>query len=198
MVLTFIGSMDVTKRNIQTFNAGIAKVKASLKKSMLNTGQETAEELVRIAVEAYEMEEASLTGNLITSIAGAVYYNKYLERICTASKSAGIPTATHTYTRIGDGGFIDYDSGERVDFVKQYEGGEYFFQKAERGGTGYDSAMAFLTSYQPKSSFLEIVICAAAPYAEYIQKVRGLDVLTSSLQEARGVFKGNLVYIKKL
>lgn len=190
--------MDVTKQNLKVFEAGIAKAKTTLKKSMLNAGTETAEELVRIAVETYEAHEASLTGNLINSIMGGVYYNKFLERICTANKSAGIPVATHTYTRIGDGGFIDYDSGERVDFVKQYRGGELLFQKAERGGTGYDSALEFLSSYQPKSSFLEIVICAAAPYADYIQNVRGLDILTTSLMEAKGVFKGNLVYIRKL
>jgi hypothetical protein len=112
--------MDVTKQNLKVFEAGIAKAKATLKKSMLNAGTETAEELVRIAVETYEAHEASLTGNLINSIMGGVYFNKFLERICTANKSAGIPVATHTYTRIGDGGFIDYDSGERVDFVKQY------------------------------------------------------------------------------
>ena len=190
--------MDVTKQNLKVFEAGIAKAKATLKKSMLNAGTETAEELVRIAVETYEAHEASLTGNLINSIMGGVYLNKFLERICTANKSAGIPVATHTYTRIGDGGFIDYDSGERVDFVKQYRGGELLFQKAERGGTGYDSALEFLSSYQPKSSFLEIVICAAAPYADYIQNVRGLDILTTSLMEAKGIFKGNLVYIRKL
>ena len=190
--------MDVTKQNLKVFEAGIAKAKATLKKSMLHAGTETAEELVRIAVETYEAHEASLTGNLINSIMGGVYFNKFLERICTANKSAGIPVATHTYTRIGDGGFIDYDSGERVDFVKQYRGGELLFQKADRGGTGDDSALAFLSSYQPKSSFLEIVICAAAPYADYIQNVRGLDILTTSLMEAKGVFKGNIVYIRKL
>jgi hypothetical protein len=85
-----------------------------------------------------------------------------------------------------------------VDFVKQYRGGELLFQKAERGGTGYDSALEFLSSYQPESSFLEIVICAAAPYADYIQNVRGIDILTTSLMEAKGIFKGNLVYIRKL
>ena len=190
--------MDVTKRNIETFNSGIAKVKATLKKSMLNTGVETAEELVRIAVEAYESEEASLTGNLINSIAGGVYYNGFLERFCTASKAAGIPAETHTYTRVADGGFIDYDTGDEVDFVKQYKGGKYKFQPTEKGGTGVDSALSFLSSYQPKTSFLEIVICAAAPYATYIQKTRGLDVLTSSMMEAKGVFKGNMVYIRKI
>lgn len=190
--------MDVTKRNIDTFNAGIAKVKATMKKSMINTGELTAEELVRIAVESYENEGSSLTGNLINSIAGGVYYNRFLERFCTASKAAGIPAETHTYTRVADGGFIDYDTGDKVDFVKQYKGGKFRFQPTERGGTGIDSALSFLSSYQPKTSFLEIVICAAAPYADYIQKVRGLDILTTSLQEAKGVFKGNLVYIRKL
>jgi hypothetical protein len=112
--------MAGTNRNIATFNAGIAKAKATLKKSMLNAGELTAEELVRTAVEAYRGDETSptgesqnsLTGNLVNSIMGGVYYNKFLECICTASKSAGIPAATHTYTRIGDGGFMDYDSGE--------------------------------------------------------------------------------------
>jgi hypothetical protein len=184
--------------NVKVLEAGIAKAKVIIKKSMLNAGQETAEELVRIAAETYEEHEASLTGNLINSIMGGVYFNKFLERICTVNKAADMPVATHTYTRVGDGGFIDYDSGERVEFVKQYKGGEILFQRAERGGTGYDSALNFLSSYRPKSSFLEIVICAAAPYAEYIQKVRGLDILTSSKLEASGVFEGNLIYIRKL
>lgn len=190
--------MAGTNANLRAFERGISKAKAALKKSMILAGQEAVEELVRIAVEAYETEEASLTGNLINSIAGGVYYNKFLERFCTASKAAGVPTETYTYTRVADGGFIDYDSGEKVDFVYQYKGGNLKFQPSERGGTGVNSALSFLSSYQPKTSFLEIVICAAAPYAEYIQQVRGLDVLTSSMQEATGVFKGNLVYINKL
>lgn len=190
--------MAVTNNNLKVFNDRIAKARVSLKKGMLLAGQETAEELVRYAVEQYEAENASLTGNLINSIAGGVYYNRFLERICTASKVAFIPAETHTYTRVGDGGFRDYDTGDYVDFVKQYKGGDVLFQKAERGGRGIDSAMDFLSSYQPKTSFLEIVICAAAPYASYLQSKRGLDILTSTTLEVKGVFKNNMVYIRKL
>lgn len=189
--------MDVTKRNLQTFEKGLAKVEAMIKKKYLFYGMDLASDLVVNAVEAYQDDSkaGSLTGNLLNSIAGGVYYNGVLERICTANKHAKIPVQTHRYARIGDGGFKDYDSGEIVDFVKQYAGGEFSFQPVDKNKAGLQSALEFLGSYQT-SKKLEIVICAAAPYAEYLQSERNLDILTSAYAGAENGFRNFVKLIK--
>lgn len=190
--------MTVTKRNLEVFNNGITKAMSIMKPRFIEFGDDVARELVAIAADSYYDEQASLTGNLINSIAGGVYYNKVLERVITVSKAAGYPAETHTYTFVGDGVFKDYDTGDTVYFVFQYSGPSLRFQKVDGTGKGKQSAMDFFSSYIPQTSMLEVVICAAAPYAEYLQKKRNLDVLTTAKSESEKVWVGNYVHIVKL
>ena len=167
--------MDVTKQNLKVFEDGIALALKKSRSVFLDFGSEIVTELVKKAVEDYSRHEASLTGNLLNSIAGGIYINGRIARIIHPN----IAPETHTYTYVGDGVFLDYDDEKKrlVYFVFQYNN-PYSFQKVDGTGTGYDSAVKFLESYTPKSKVFEIVICAAAPYAEYLQKKRQLDVLT--------------------
>lgn len=169
-----------------------------MKKQLVNFGDDVARELVRTAVEAYDSEDANLTGNLINSIAGGVYYNRSLVEIITANKAAGIPTETHTYTYVGDGVFKEYGTGDTVYFVFQYSGGILRFQKVDGKGTGRESALNFLGSYTPKNKLMEVVICAAAPYAEFLLRQRHLDVLSSSRQVSEQVWESNYLKIIKI
>jgi hypothetical protein len=189
--------MDVTRRNLEVFNKGMAKMDSLIKKKFLFAGLNLASDLVINAVEAYQDDPnaGSLTGNLLNSIAGGVYYNGVLERICTANKHARIPVQTHRYARVGDGGFKDYDSGEIVDFVNQYAGSEIFFQPVDKNKAGLQSALEFLSSYKA-SMKLEIIICAAAPYAEYLQSERNLDILTSAYAGAERELRQYIKLIK--
>lgn len=173
--------MVATNKNLAAFDTGIRKALQKMKSSYLSFGIKVAKDLIDKATQAYMEEEASLTGNLLNSIAGGVYVNKSFEAFVTNDKIQGI---THTYTRVGDKGFRDYDTGEIVEVVKQYKGKELKFIPAPRGERGVDSALEFLSSYRPVKSALEIVICAAAPYASFLQQTRGLDVLTTAYQEA--------------
>lgn len=176
--------MDVTKHNLEVFEKGLALAKSNVRKPLIDFGSEVVTELVKIAAEEYTKEEASLTGNLLNSIAGAIYFNGKIARIITAE----VAPETHHYTYVGDGVFQDYDNPkDTVYFVFQYRK-PYEFQKVNATGTGYESARKFLESYSPKSKFFEIVVCAAAPYAEYLQKVRDLDVLTTAESRKKRVW----------
>ena len=184
--------MAVTnKHNVKVFEDAMKKVKTSLKPQFLKIGLETALDLVKEAVHAYDEEDTNLTGNLLNSIAGGVYINGTLEGIMTANKAADIPIQTHTYVRVGDGGFVEYRTGERVDYVRQYAGGKFLFQPVDKNKTGQQSALEFLGNYKSKPIAMEVIICAAAPYAEYLQNKRGLDVLTTAVQNAEEALKTN-------
>lgn len=168
--------MDVTKDNLKVFEDGIALALRKSRSVFLDFGTEIVTDLVKMAVEAYSKEEASLTGNLLNSMAGGIYINGRIARIVYAE----VAPETHTYTYVGDGVFQDYDNPkDTVYFVFQYRD-PYRFQKVDGTGRGYDSAREFLESYIPKSNVFEVVICAAAPYAEYLQRERQLDVLTTA------------------
>ena len=176
--------MDVTKQNLKVFEDGIALALKKSRSVFLDFGSEIVTELVKKAVEDYSKHKASLTGNLLNSIAGGIYINGRIARIIHPN----IAPETHTYTYVGDGVFQDYDDPKNtVYFVFQYRK-PLEFQKVDGTGTGYDSAVKFLESYTPKSKVFEIVICAAAPYAEYLQEKRQLDVLTTANMNKRRVW----------
>ena len=185
--------MDVTNRNEKVFGDGIKKALISMQKKLVEKGINIAEEYVSEAVHAYDEEDANLTGNLLNSIAGGVYVNQRLEAIVTAGDATNIPQQTHRYVRVGDGGFMEYRTGEYVDFVNQYEGSRFFFQPVDKNKDGRMSIFDFFREYIPSHKTFEVVICAAAPYAEYLQKVRELDVLTSAyadMKQDKQMFKG--------
>ena len=183
--------MDATKQNLDVFDKGIAQGIKNARNTLLDFGSELATTLVSIAIENYGKEDANLTGNLLNSMAGGIFINGKISRIIFGD----VEPETHHYTYVGDGVFEEYRTGDTVYFVFQYNK-PFRFQKVDGTGTGRDSAIEFLQSYSPKSRILEVVICAAAPYAEYLQNVRKLDVLTGSFSEARKVWDKAKKHIK--
>lgn len=170
--------------NVKVFEAGIRKYGALMQTAFVGQGVKIARELISIAVSSYQAEDANLTGNLLNSICGGVYYNKNLQQIIKPR----VNEATHTYAHVGDTGFLEYDTMKPIDYVRQYSGASGFaFQKASNG-TGSEDAIDFLMGYRPVRGSLCIIICAAAPYAEYLQNVRKLDVLTTAYDNSADVF----------
>lgn len=190
--------MDVTRRNLQVFEAGIKKALQLAKPNLLERGLKIAESLVRDAVNSYKETEKNLTGNLLNSIAGGVYINGIFSGLITASK-VGVEAETHTYANVGSKGFKEWGTGDELygGFVHQYREG-FSFQPTEKGGTGRESAINFLSNHQPQSKVFEIVICAAAPYAEYLQNTRKLDVLTTAFKESEGTWNTYIVNVRKI
>lgn len=190
--------MDVTKRNLQVFNSGVKKALQLARPNLLEIGLKISESLVRDAVNAYKATEANLTGNLLNSIAGGVYVNGWFSGLVMASK-VGIEAETHTYANVGSKGFKEWGTGDDLygGFVHQYREG-FSFQPTEKGGTGRESAINFLSSHNPQSKVFEIVICAAAPYAEYLQNTRKLDVLTTAFEESQSTWNAYIVNVKKI
>lgn len=172
----------VATKNLEVFNKGIKAVQEKILRQLTRRFEDMVEHLIDEAIIAYQSsgKDVSLTGNLINSIAGAFYHKgkPVFAKYATSSEEAR--SITSTYTFAGDRrGFYDYDTGEFVPFVKQYAGGDKKFQRIPYGGTGLDSAMDFFGEYEPKHTY-EVVIVAAAPYAEFLQKKRDLDVLTTA------------------
>lgn len=174
--------------NVKVFEAGMRRAEAAIQKEFVRQGENIARTLIQIAVSSYQVAKANLTGNLLNSICGGVYYNKNLQRIVKPR----VKEATHTYAHVGDKGFLEFDSMKPIEYVRQYqkrrEGLVSFKFQDVPNGSGSDDAIDFLMGYKPPKGSLGIIICAAAPYAEYLQNVRGLDVLTTSFNNADGVF----------
>ena len=189
--------MGATKQNLATFNQGIKRAVQMAKPNLLNAGLKIAKSLVEDAIRAYRDEDANLTGNLINSIAGGVYVNGFFEGYVSASNF--VQPEVHTYANVGSKGFKVWGSNEELlgGFVHQYREG-LSFQPTIKGGTGRESALEFLSQYRPKSKVFEVAICAAAPYAKYLQNVRGLDVLTTAFQNGNGTWNTYIATIKKI
>lgn len=183
--------MDATKQNLDVFDKGVAQGIKNARNTLLNFGSEIVTALVSIAVENYNKRDANLTGNLLNSMAGGIFINGKIARVIFAD----VDPETHHYTYVGDGVFEEYGTGDTVYFVFQYNP-PLQFQKVDGTGTGRDSAIKFLESYSPKSKIFEVVICAAAPYAEYLQNVRELDVLTGSFDKSKKVWEKARKHIK--
>lgn len=190
--------MDVTKQNIATLNRGIGIALRAAKSEFLKLGLSVAEGLIGDALDAYPLDK-TLTGNILNSIAGGVYINKKLEGMIFASDK-GVEPATSTYARVGDRGFVTWTGEQLKDgYVHQYKSESGFkFQSVGYNVNGEYSAMTFLRSYRPKTQYLEVVICAAAPYAEYLQNVRKLDVLTTAYSETENRWNFNVLNVKKI
>ena len=146
--------------------------------------------IVSQAIEDYQNsgKDVSLTGNLINSIAGAFFIGGKPYMVKYASQTEEGQNITHTYTFVGDKrGFRDYDTGEYVSMVYPYNNPSLKFKRVPLGGTGLDSAMDFFGEYKPKCKY-EIVVVAAAPYAEFLRNERKLNVLTTAKMEGDSEF----------
>ena len=178
------------KHNVKVFEDAMKKVNEKILRTLSSKFESMVEKLIDEAIDAYQNSgrNVSLTGNLVNSIAGAFYYKgkPVFAKYATGSESAR--NITSTYTFAGDKrGFYDYDTGEYVPLVKQYRGGGLKFKRIPYGGTGLDSAMDFFSEYKPTTTY-EVVMVAAAPYAEFLQEKRDLDVLTTAMNIGESQF----------
>jgi hypothetical protein len=148
----------------------------------------------------YNANNPSLTGNTYTGTTIGAYYNRSLiGSLNMIDLGAKPPTQGQTF--VGDYGFYDYDSGEWIgpygssDYIFDSEGGiddmnehpefvadykNFKWQKAQYGKYAYQIAKEFLQAYKPTVSGYALVMVVGSEYSAWLEKVRGLDILTGS------------------
>ena len=131
----------------------------------------------------------SLTGQTYTSCVAGMYDNGSLVgTFGVLDYGASKPTSLTTYP--GDKGFIDYDSGEfigsnRDPMVFNYKHRYDFIGKPNQDA--YVASMNFLRSFNSNVRGYSVVVVVGTDYAAYLEKVRGLDILTNTFLNAKGL-----------
>ena len=127
----------------------------------------------------------NLTGNTRTGFCAALYKDGLLRDTFVGYRVAGIRGPMWHYARVGDTGFTDYGTGERLSkanggYVRPYRNG-LPWQDVD-GGHAYTDTLNALRSMTPECRKGWVCIIAnASPYVSFLVQVRHFDVLTSSL-----------------
>lgn len=135
----------------------------------------------------------NLTGNTLTSLSVGLYKNKQIATIMNVREVLGLKDPTRP-TISSTGGYYEfnmYDSGRRKVLWGRLLASNFIETDEE---FGYDRAMRILQEYTPKNSFA-VVICTGTEYSSYLEEVKGLNVLTETLQNAGSILLENLVKI---
>lgn len=85
--------------------------------------------------------------------------------------------------------------GGAVYFKGKIYGSPYFLEQKASAGTksmqvktdgqfGHEKSLDFLRSYKPRSEF-EICVTTGTEYSQFLERVRGLDVLTEAFELAK-------------
>lgn len=156
---------------------------------------------VKEAVAYYEKHYPSLTGNTLAGFGAAVYKDGKLCKggkgrrggVFMANEIAGI-TPTHTYTKPGDKGFLDYSHGELGGpdgTVKPYSP-PLSFMYVGPNGHGYIDTSNFLYSGLAESKAFPkgytVIVANVSPYVEYLDIVRDFDILDSVHRKSPSLF----------
>jgi len=132
---------------------------------------------------AVNREFQGFTGNTQTSYMGGIYVNGALVEIVNekdfteAPRMRKIPAGKSVYLR------NPYEGKPRYMRAKIPTSREYGSETSER----------FLRAYKPKyKKGLAICICTGTEYSDYIETVRGLDVLTHTWEQAAKVLLSSM------
>lgn len=112
-----------------------------------------------------------VTGNTRGSIAWGIYYDGVLHEISTPYKRIYVRRRTLVK------GERDFETG----FVARTGDVHYY---------GYEASEEFLKDYKPSSKGLSVVFVVGTHYAEYIENVRKLNVMTDSVYFVRAAGSG--------
>lgn len=162
--------------NGKLFDEGMQKAKEVITDYLYNILRGNVITLLHKA--AINREFQGFTGNTQTSYMGGIYVNGRLVDIVhesdykEAPRMKKIPAGKSVYLS------NPYEGKPRYMRAKIPTSKEYGFQTSER----------FLRAYKPKSKKgLAICICTGTEYSDYLETVRGLDVLTATYEQAAKV-----------
>ncbi|WP_154656401.1 hypothetical protein [Bacteroides pyogenes] len=160
--------------NGRLFDAGMSRFEKIKKRSFLMGGRSVARKVLEHIKNSGKYYD--VTGNTRGSIAWGIYYDGVLHEISTPYKRIYVRRRTLVK------GERDFETG----FVARTGDVHYY---------GYEASEEFLKDYKPSSKGLSVVFVVGTHYAEYIENVRKLNVMTDSVYFVRaagsGLIKGS-------
>jgi hypothetical protein len=125
----------------------------------------------------------SLTGSTFTSFCVGLYRDSTLIGFYGILDLAGVNEPTNNPVDVGEYGFFDYDTGEFIGdeddpSVMDYNASGFEWQNHSYE-KGRNQSRAFLSQYKPTTKGYSLVACVGTDYSAWLEKVRGLDILTS-------------------
>jgi len=141
-----------------------------------------AEHIWTKAIEYFNEEESNLTGNTLSGIACGVYAYGTLKKtyVSTISPTSGMVEAGPCKE------FIDYDSGEVVNYVENYSTPSLDWQETDEGKFAKDLAKEFIREYRTRfKKGFGFVVVSGSPYSTWLNKVRKLDLLQSAFADSK-------------
>ena len=150
----------------------------------MNILQDYAQELLMNSVA--DAQYNNLTGNTVTSYTVGLYQGNILTSTINVVQ-LGLDPPTFKKARVGDGYFMNYDTGEIVHYVQPYNNGDEFAETDD--DYGYITALKFLQSYKPNMKGIFLVVTTGTEYSEFLERVRGLNVLTDTYLYAGGILR---------
>lgn len=167
--------------NEKIFNDGISKAREVVFDHLYNILRGNVITLLHKA--CINREFQGFTGNTQTSYMGGIYINGRLAEI-VRERDYTEPPRTKKIPK-GRARYLSnpYEGKPRWMRAKGDSTNEYGAETSER----------FLRSYTPKvKKGLDICICTGTEYSDYLETVRGLDVLTATWMQAEKVLLSSL------
>ena len=168
-------------------NNGFNLALKSIEKNIFNGLWNSAVELLKyLAVIHPSQGWMGFTGNTQTSYACGIYMFGKLEGIITQKNWNQSPRRRK----------IDLNE---VAFLKNPYEGEPRAVKGRvkvSGDYGLNTSLEFLQSYSMPQDVIGLVMCTGTEYSEYLEQVRGVDVLSSTFEKAKEVIPKSFKPIK--
>ncbi len=176
-------------RLIKAMKEAKANLKAITDALLIKACRAYAVQAVRDCVYNYldSSGHKQLTGNTAFGFAAGVFANgKLIKPIITAAAACPeLRPPSRGYAKPGDTGFQDYGTNEFIEpgnkrspYVRNYKNGDGFVNV--RDGNSTDDAKREISSYAVSSSDkVTVVLVNAVPYAEFLMKERGFDIIES-------------------
>lgn len=176
---------DVRKANAETLRKAPKLIQQKLDDAMVKAILPKAAEFFVQGFASLWQENyiPSLTGSTFTSFCVGVYRDSTLLGTYSIMDLSGVKKPTSNPADVGSYGFSDYDTGEEIGNendpkVKPYNVPELQWQQHSKE-SGKNQALAFLSQYKPATKGYTMVVCVGTDYSAWLQKMRGLDILTS-------------------
>jgi hypothetical protein len=180
-----MSATDTRKANEETLRKAPKLIQGKLDKAMVETILPKAAEYFVQGFASLWQENyiPSLTGSTFTSFCVGVYRDSTLLATYSIMDLLNVKAPASNPTDVGSYGFADYDTGEYIGYennpkVKPYNVPELQWQEHSEE-SGKNQALSFLTAHKPVTKGYTLVVCVGTDYSAWLQKMRGLDILTS-------------------
>lgn len=162
------------QNNLAIFDKGMRKLELLMQGQLISALEKIAARLLLHAELARTYH--SLTGNTLTSYMVGLYADSKLFSTISITDVDNLKSPTRNKLTNGEGfvkSFEDYDTGRMVTVRR-----ENLIKTDE--GYGKDTARNFLSSFTPSTRGYSLVFTTGTEYSEFLQKVKGFNILTDT------------------